>query len=358
MLIPSPGIPNAMPPPAIIVRLGEVGYENLRLLEASDSCTVWYENRRHFSQLAAMAEVLAIVAPLATPDATLAVVPLREDQPMLRLLTRPEAVTVALKSRTPLAAEVVAAPNAPSDAFNTTALRTDLAIQPSLRFDQETYAYLARASWQSGVTRGISMIGRIQAPFYPAFAFDSPRVALRASGWLWPEIPGVFQLGWDKARPHVAGEIGYLPFGGVLGLKLNGGFVQGQFPQLVGKAELRLPWWDLIIGGGGGQWLLGDGGPFVMVSRTFPRSVVEVAAFRTQYGTQFRATFGIDLGYDPRPAPGVLRVLPIGFWQFRYFASAYTAAAPIEPEPSVDDFVDRLTPAYVSTHLDKLPWPD
>ncbi|MBU6428145.1 MAG: hypothetical protein KGR26_03980, partial [Cyanobacteria bacterium REEB65] len=50
-------------------RLVDLGYENIRAWVEPQQVTVWYENRRRADPLAALAEVMAAEAPLASPDA-------------------------------------------------------------------------------------------------------------------------------------------------------------------------------------------------------------------------------------------------------------------------------------------------
>ncbi|MBM3271211.1 MAG: hypothetical protein FJZ01_26560 [Candidatus Sericytochromatia bacterium] len=133
--------------------------------------------------------------------------------------------------------------------------------------------------------------------------------------------------------------------------------MQDALPEVVAKAEARVPVWDFHIGGGYGHWPAGDWGPFFSVRRNFPRSLVEASVFKTSFGTQFRATLGMDFGPNPRPAPAAIRFVPIGLWQLTYLATAYAAADELSPDPDIDDFLQRLTPAYVAAHLDRLPWP-
>ncbi len=346
------------PAPAIATRLVDLGYENVRVVEASDSVTVWFENRRHPTQLEGIAEVLVAASPLATPDAHIRLVPLRDDIPLLTVETTPLAVGAALHARVPLAARITGPSAPPDDPLNPAFNRSDVALQPAFRFDQSTYALLARAEGYTPVGTGLRLMGRVQGAVYPTLSIDPPRLAFRSSGWMAPDFPAVFQIGSDEGKAHVAGEVGYQAFGGLGFLKVKGGLVQDRFPEFVAKAEARVPWLDLTLGGGWGQWPLGDWGPFVTLRRTFPRSLLELGAYKTHFGTHFRATFGIDLGPNPRPAPSSLRVLPIGYWQMSYLATAYPGADALQPDPDVDEFQDRLTPAYVEAHLGALPWPE
>jgi hypothetical protein len=339
------------------VALVTEGYENVRVVETASSISVWCENRKYFDSLDALAEVLAIVSPLATTDASVFLIPLRNDQPILEVQTTPGAVRRAVSGRTRLEAKVLPPRNPPFEPLSSTANKADVALQPALRFDQTSYSYLARADVSAPIGSGLRGVARLQAPVYPQFGFDPPTLALRSSGWMAPDIPAVFQVGTSANRAHLAGEVGYQALGGYAFAKLKGALVQDAFPEFVAKAEARIPVWDLTIAGGWGQWPLGDWGPFFSVRRRFHRTMVEATVTKTHYGTQFRGTFGINLGFDPKPAPSTLRVLPIGYYQMSYYATAYSAADPVQPDPEVDEFLDRLTPAYVEAHLDALPWP-
>lgn len=346
------------PPPPAAVAVVDRGYENVRVVETGKAITVWYENRRFFNALDGLAEVLAIVAPLATPDASLNLIPLRDDQPLLELETTPRAVMGAATKGGRLEARILPPRNPPFDPLAPTANRADMTLQPALRFDQLSYSYLARADIAAPIGNGLRGVARLQAPVYPQFGFDPPTLALRSSGWMAPDVPAVFQVGTSANRAHLAGEVAYQVLGGYGFLKVKGALVQDAFPEFVAKAEARVPIWDLTLAGGWGQWPLGDWGPFFSVRRRFDRTMVEATVTKTHYGTQFRGTLGINLGFDPKPAPGTLRILPIGYYQMSYYATAYSAADPIQPDPEVDDFQDRLTPAFLEAHLSSLPWPE
>ncbi len=345
------------PPPPAAVRLVELGYENVRVIETSKSLAVWYENRRHVYPLAALAEVLAAVSPGATGDAELRVVPLRDDMPLVEITTTPADVTTAIESRSRLTAVISRGTAPPIDPLNSAGNRLDVSLQPNIRFTQVDYAYLARSEFASQLGPGLRVLGRVQAAIYPTLGWDPFFAALRSSGWMAQDVPAVFQIGIDRGKAHLAGEVAYQAFGGLGFLRLKGGLVQDSYPEFVAKAEARIPVWDLQVGGGWASWPVGDYGPFFSVKRHYSRSLVEASAFRTNFGTQFRLTFGMDLGPDPRPAPSSIRFVPIGLWQITYLATAYAAADELRPDPDIDDFQQRLTPAYVETHLDRLPWP-
>lgn len=351
--------------------LRDLGYENLRYQAASSSITIWYENRRRPGQLAALAEVMATVAPMAPPDTTICLVPLRDDQPILSVRTTAASIIAARSSSTPLSASVAGPEPLPVDAallrmgsslavaeaLGSTFNNSDLTLQPAWRFNQTTFSLLARADASIPLSSGLRILARTQVPFWPTLGFDPPVGVLRSSGWMTTDVPAVFQLGFDGPKALIAGEIGYQVLRGLGFLKLRGGFLQDAFPELIAKAEASVPQWDLTLGAGYGTYLLGDWGPFFSLTRTFPRSRVALLVSRTNYGTQFRGTFTIDLGPDPRPAPAPARILPGGVFTTSYYATAYDGGKEISPEPDINDFLDRLTPAYVEAHLDDLPWP-
>lgn len=347
------------PPPPAAETLVELGYENVRAEESTGSLTVWYENRRRPTQLEALADVLTAVARTATGDTEVRVVPLRENQPLLLVTTRAQAIETALASRSALAATVRRdAPSPPPEPLAPTFNRSDVFLQPAFRFDQATYALLARADTYTPVGPGLSLLGRFQASVFPQLGFDPPRGAFRSSGWMAQGVPAVFQIAFDGPQAQLQGEVGYELFRGLGFLKMRGGLAQNRFPELIGRAEAHLPWWDMILAGGWGTYPAGDSGPFAVLSRTYSRTRLDFGAFRGQYGTKFQATINIDLGPNPRPAPSALRLIPIGPWRFTYRATAYAGSEPLQPAPDIDEFLDRMTPAYVESHLDQLPWPD
>ncbi len=359
-------------------RLVDLGYENIRAVTSAQQVRVWYENRRRPDPMAALAEVLAAVAPLAPPDATVSVIPLSDDQPLLDVETTAAAilraegqlVTPAASAtlepgepapgtghREPLVATIGPPIMPPRRALASTAETTDITIQPAYRFNQTSYALLARAYANAPISSGLRVFAQVQAPVYPKLGVDPAIGAIYSSGWLAPDVPAQFDVGFNGSSAQVGGEAAYEIAGGLGMLELRGGLAQNRFPELIATAAANLPWWDLSLAGGWGTYELGDFGPFATLTRTFPRSAFQVGAFDSGYGLQFRATFSIDYGPDPRPAPSTFRVIPFGRFQTQYAATAYQAAQRITPGPSVADFLDRMTPAYVRAHLDRLPWP-
>lgn len=339
-------------------RLVQLGYENIRVVPSPGAVEVWYENHRRPDPLEALAEVLEAVAQTTPPDATISVVPLSDDQPLLDVRTTAAAVLRAHDQHVPLAATVggpIAPP--PEGRLASTFETTDITLQPAYRFDQTSYALLARAFADAPISSGLRLFLQGQAPFYPKPSFDPLEGALYTSGWMAPDVPAVFDIGFNGNKVQGGGEVAYEIAGGYGELKLRGGLAQDRFPELIATAQANLPWWDLSVAGGWGTYELGDWGPFGTITRTWPRSELQLGAFDSNYGLQFRATFAIDFGPDPRPQPSEFRFIPLGRWQTQYDATAYQAAQTIEPGPSVDDFLDRMTPAYVAAHLDRLPWP-
>lgn len=347
------------PPPSAAQALVELGYENVRARASSESLTVWYENRRRPTQLEALADVLTAVAMTATGDPEVRVIPLREDQPLLLLTTRPGAIARARVAGGWLEASVRReAPDPPPDPLAPTFNHSDVALQPAIRFDQSSYALLARADACTPLGPGVSLLGRLQGAVYPQPGLDPPRAAFRSSGWMAPDVPAVFQIAFDGPQPQLQGEVAWELFRGLGFLKLRGGMAQDRFPELVARAEAHLPWWDLALSGGWGTYPAGDSGPFAVLTRTYSRTRLDFGAFGSEYGTKFQATIQIDLGPNPRPAPSALRLIPVGPWKFTYRATAYAGSETLQPAPDVDEFLDRLTPAYVEAHLDRLPWPE
>ncbi|MBM3270236.1 MAG: hypothetical protein FJZ01_21590, partial [Candidatus Sericytochromatia bacterium] len=203
------------PPPPAAVRLADLGYESVRVIETSRSVAVWYENRRQVYPLAALAEVLAVVSRIATPDAELRVVPLRDDQPLVEVSTTPAAVVRAIESGTKLQARVGAGVRPAIDPINPAREHMDVSLQPNIRFNQQEYAYFARSDLAAQVGPGLRALGRIQASVYPTLGWDPGFVALRSSGWMAPDVPAVFQLGLDSGKAHLAGEVAYQILGGL-----------------------------------------------------------------------------------------------------------------------------------------------
>ncbi|MBI6546139.1 MAG: hypothetical protein HY692_05055 [Cyanobacteria bacterium NC_groundwater_1444_Ag_S-0.65um_54_12] len=343
----------------VVEQLQALGYENLRLNEASASITVWYENRRRPTQLEAIAEVLTVIVPLTGNNVLVRLVPCMDDQPLLTLVAASSEIAAAVTRRGPLKAQVEPpiAPPSPDTPVSPTWNHVDLTIQPAQRFSQQSYDLLARLELAAPVRAGLRITGRLQAAFLPRQNLEPPRGTLRSVGWLAPGVPAVFNVSLVAGGLQTGGEIGYELARGLGFLKLRGGLAQNRFSELIIKAESHLPWWDCVLSAGWGTYALGDWGPFATFSRTYSRSRIDIGAFRTHYGTQFRATLAIDWGPNPRSQPATLRLIPGGFYQTSYLATAYLAAQTLDPPPDIDGFLDRFTPAYLEVHLDRLPWP-
>ncbi|MBU6429034.1 MAG: hypothetical protein KGR26_08495, partial [Cyanobacteria bacterium REEB65] len=246
----------------------------------------------------------------------------------------------------------------PDHPLASTAETTDVTLQPGFSFSPTNYAILAVAKADAPISSGLRVFAQLQGSVYPKAAFDSPLGAMYTSGWMAPNLPAVFDVGFNGNAARIGGEVAYEIAGGYGLFKLRGGFAQNRFPELVGTIEANLPWWDLSVGGGWGTYELGDWGPFATLTRTFPRSQFSLGVYDSNFGVQFRGTLAIDFGPDPRPKPAVFRLIPFGPMQQEYDATAYQAAHLIAPGPDVEAFLDRMTPAYVQAHLDHLPWPD
>lgn len=341
---------------ALTDQLVAAGFENVGIEVRGDRTMLWYEDRRSLDAKEGLAQVARMVA-RTDLIGNIEFVPLHERLPVLGIEMPASELRGFLRKERSV--EIFASqlrfeldpPPPPPEATNSSTWHSDLALTPGYYFSDRLFGYL-NPTLRVQVADGWHAWGRLQLQFYPQGAVSPSFLLLGGHRPLSPGIDGAWLMGrWNDDRYGAELELAGLLGGGDWQWRVRSSLVTRTVASAVGTMEYRFPWLDVFTRFGGGFFPAGDRALFVTFGRFFPKSVVELGYYRSDYGNQLRASLTTYLGPDRRPAPASLRVEVPGWMDVDYRASSPRGGTQLWPEPEAGAAWRRLSPDDIRRHL-------
>lgn len=338
-------------------QLVAAGFENVAIEVRSDRTLIWYEDRCSLDAVQGLGQVARMVAGTDLIGA-IAIVPLHERLPVLGIsMPAEELRPFLIKEKSPAAFAAKLSfdlnpPAPPSDMANASLWHADLALTPGYHFSDHLEAYV-NPTMRIQVADGWHALGRLTLQFYPQGAALPGSLLLGGHRPIASGIDAAWILGrWDDVRCGAEGEVVGLLGDGDWRWRMRAGLVTNTVASAIGTMEYRFPRFDAFTRFGGGFFPAGDRALFLTVGHFFPKSIVELGYYRSDYGNQLRASLTTYLGPDRRPEPGPLRVEFPGPIDLAYRASAPRGGALLWPEPAAGIAWQRLTPDEIRRRVE------
>lgn len=327
------------------------GFENLAIATGTTSTTIWYEDRRSLDPVDGLGVVLRTLPAPDTEAVTLVCCFRGEAQMALQIRWsdwmafrdgRQDARTFAGGLSFDLNPPPM--PPAPAQAIPG---RLDWQIVPGYFYSDRFESFLNQ-DFTAQAGSGWEGLARLRLGLVPDVSLSPWSAAFRRRLFPYPGQTLAGLGGWSAPLgTGLSAEWGGLLDEGTWLWSVTGGAWTGRLPALVGTLEYRLPWLDAFLRGGGGRYPAGDLTGFVEMGRLFPRSQLSIGAFRSEAGTQFRASITTYLGGDSRPDPGPLRLEPGGWFSADYRATFPALGSWPGPVPDALGPWNRLNPARI-----------
>jgi hypothetical protein len=331
-------------PESLRGRLAAHGYTDLAVVESADRVTVTFTDQTHRYLPIALGEVLAIASHDLPAARMVHLVPLFERSPIGSVdvdLERYRAWSRGGLTDAEFARSLAVrrGPEALPTRSDSSAWHSDLGLVPGYSLSGGL-SLAIQEDWHVGLADRLGLEVAPQqtltGPALPAV----PLAALQQVGWLLPNLSSSARLGYFGAD----GWGGQIELGmpvGPVEFQLLGGAATQASPEGVAQLYVRPGWWNLGLHAGIGTYLDGDWGYQVGVTRTFERSSLTGALYRTSHGTDLRAVYRVALGGPARSKPGWLRLEP-GVWNLVYQAGRPDLGRTLLPVSDLDLFYENL----------------
>lgn len=261
------------------------------------------------------------------------------------------------------------------DKFNPLRFHTDVVAAPAYVLDPNTGPLLLFAPYlQTFLDNGFTLNTRYRLPVYNVTnGFDFQKNSLIfAPGFGYSSVD--YGLPITNQPLYITARAGHIyeagAHNGLLSTDLQYMLMDGKFNinlsaagtvNTLGKTEFSItPFaqyylgkYDLVFEGGGGKFINGEYGGWGRVTRQFDNVDIGFSIYRGFGAPQsgFRLNFEYNIGIGPRHGihTGPIRLTYPRFFSGNLVAGTFTSST--LPRYKTEDFIKRLYPEYIKTHL-------